>query len=89
MKLITEQIIEEVTSLPPEMQEEALDFVRFLKLKHRKAAAQPPEQEPNGTKLARLMEEIAARGTAFKDIKDPAAWQREIRKDRPLPGRED
>ncbi len=25
---------------------------------------------------------------AFKDIKDPVAWQREIRKDRPLPGRE-
>ena len=24
----------------------------------------------------------------FKDIKDPVAWQREIRKDRPLPGRE-
>lgn len=25
---------------------------------------------------------------AFGDIKDPVAWQREIRKDRPLPGRE-
>jgi antitoxin component of MazEF toxin-antitoxin module len=25
---------------------------------------------------------------AFKSIKDPAAWQREIRKDRPLPGRD-
>jgi antitoxin component of MazEF toxin-antitoxin module len=25
---------------------------------------------------------------AFKEIKDPVAWQREIRKDRPLPGRE-
>lgn len=24
----------------------------------------------------------------FRDIKDPAAWQREIRKDRTLPGRE-
>ena len=24
----------------------------------------------------------------FKDIKDPVAWQREIRKDRPLPGRD-
>ena len=23
----------------------------------------------------------------YKDIKDPVAWQREIRKDRPLPGR--
>lgn len=25
---------------------------------------------------------------AFSDIKDPGAWQREIRKDRPLPGRD-
>lgn len=24
----------------------------------------------------------------FKNIKDPVAWQREIRKDRPLPGRD-
>ena len=25
---------------------------------------------------------------AFAEIEDPVAWQREIRKDRPLPGRE-
>ena len=25
---------------------------------------------------------------AFSSIKDPSAWQREIRKDRPLPGRD-
>lgn len=25
----------------------------------------------------------------FRDIDDPVAWQREIRADRPLPGRED
>ena len=24
----------------------------------------------------------------FRDIEDPVAWQREIRKDRPLPGRD-
>lgn len=24
----------------------------------------------------------------YRDIKDPIAWQREIRKDRPLPGRD-
>ncbi|MBF0220343.1 MAG: hypothetical protein HQL49_12570 [Gammaproteobacteria bacterium] len=47
-----------------------------------------PDKEPNGAKIAKLMAEIAARGTAFQDIDDPVAWQREIRKDRPLPGRE-
>jgi hypothetical protein len=25
---------------------------------------------------------------AFRTIKDPVAWQREVRKDRPLPGRD-
>ena len=25
---------------------------------------------------------------AYSNVKDPVAWQREIRKDRPLPGRE-
>jgi len=33
------------------------------------------------------MTQIANRGTAFKQI-DPIAWQREVRKDRPLPDRE-
>lgn len=89
MNTTTQEIIEEIATLPPEMQEEALDFVRFLKSKQKRATRQMPEHEPNGTKLARLMEEIAKRGTAFKEIEDPGAWQREIRKDRPLPGRED
>lgn len=33
--------------------------------------------------------EVAIRSNAFADIKDPVAWQREIREDRPLPERED
>jgi len=32
--------------------------------------------------------DAAVRTNAFADIKDPAAWQREIRKDSPLPGQE-
>jgi hypothetical protein len=32
--------------------------------------------------------ELAAAG-GIKSIPDPAAWEREIRQDRPLPGRED
>ena len=42
--------------------------------------------ELNGTAIARIMEKMAARN-ALSEIKDPSAWQREIRKDRPLPGR--
>jgi len=32
--------------------------------------------------------EAAVATNAFADIADPAAWQREIRQDRPLPGRD-
>ena len=41
----------------------------------------------NGPEVARLFEELS-KSNPFADIKDPVAWQREQRKDRPLPGRE-
>lgn len=41
----------------------------------------------NHAKIQKILAELQA-NRAFKDIKDPVAWQREIRKDRPLPGRE-
>lgn len=88
MSTITQQILEDIDSLPPEMQEEALDFVRFLKSKRPKSKSKLKENTPNGTKLARLMGE-ASNKNLFSHIKDPAAWQREIRQDRPLPGREE
>lgn len=88
MSMITQQFIENLETLPPQMQEEALDFVYFLCVKLAKAAPNPQVKEPNGTKLARLMEE-ASKKNLFAHIEDPAAWQREIRKDRPLPGREE
>lgn len=89
MNAITQQIEQESETLPPALQEQVLDFVRFLKYKaERSVRIGQPDDEPNGTKLARLMTEIAERGTAFKEIEDPVVWQRETRKDRPLPNRE-
>jgi len=41
----------------------------------------------NGKKMAEALRKIAELG-GIKSIPDPVAWQREIRKDRPLPGRE-
>ncbi|MEK7602629.1 MAG: hypothetical protein AAB459_00090 [Patescibacteria group bacterium] len=38
-------------------------------------------------KIQRLWEELQAL-KPFKDIEDPVAWQRGIRKDRPMPGRD-
>ncbi len=42
----------------------------------------------NGKKIAEIMERMAARN-ALAEIEDPAKWQKEIRKDRVLPGRDD
>ena len=43
------------------------------------------KQDPQAIKKAiRNLQQVGA----YKAVKDPVAWQREIRKDRPLPGRE-
>ena len=40
-----------------------------------------------GGRMAEALEKLAA-SDAFSEISDPSEWQREIRKDRPLPGRD-
>ena len=45
--------------------------------------------DPNDKRTLReLFEKLALLGT-FNDIDDPVEWQREIRRDRPLSGREE
>lgn len=46
-----------------------------------------PEVKQDRARIRSLFKQLQELG-AYKDIKDPVAWQREIRKDRPLPGRE-
>ena len=41
-----------------------------------------------GPDMAAVLEKLAARGT-FAAIQDPVKWQRELRQDRVLPGREE
>jgi len=50
------------------------------------ARAESLERE-RGLKMAEALEALA-KVNALADITDPVAWQREIREDRPLPGRE-
>lgn len=38
--------------------------------------------------MAAVLSQLAAAG-GIRSIPDPLAWQREIRQDRPLPGRDD
>ena len=53
------------------------------------AWAPPSTEKPlEEMDLKEIFEELV-RLDPFRDIDDPVAWQREIRKDRPLPGRED
>ena len=40
-----------------------------------------------GERMAAALEKLAASG-AVVDIEDPVSWQRELRQDRPLPGRD-
>jgi len=47
------------------------------------------KKENTSEKLYQLMEKAAAEGGLFASIKNPVAWQREQRKDRVLPGREE
>jgi len=44
------------------------------------------QSKVNARKAVAALQAIADRG-GIKSIKDPVKWQREIRKDRPLPGR--
>jgi hypothetical protein len=47
------------------------------------------ERRARGQRAAQALREVAEAGGGLASIKDPVAWQREIRRDRPLPGRED
>jgi hypothetical protein len=51
-------------------------------------ATNPPPATGRGPRMAAALEELAAI-QALKEIGDPAAWERETRQDRPLPGRDE
>jgi hypothetical protein len=65
----------------------------ILELVNRRGLASVEEEtekaapEANGQKIASLMQDLAENTTLSK-IKDPVAWQREIRQDRKLPFRD-
>ena len=47
-----------------------------------------PDTTTQGERMAKALERLAA-ADALSHIQDPVEWQREMRKDRPLPGREE
>lgn len=55
----------------------------YVSIPEVKRSDDPDEIAP----VSQYLQALADMGT-FAEIEDPVAWQREIRKDRPLPGRE-
>ncbi|MBA4379248.1 MAG: hypothetical protein C0393_00900 [Anaerolinea sp.] len=83
---LLEQIEKQLSILPPEKQSEVLDFITFLQQRAQSARSASAEEE-RGKRIKAALQTLAELGT-FADITDPVEWQRQIRKDRPLPGRE-
>ncbi|MCX7014277.1 MAG: hypothetical protein NTW86_17285 [Candidatus Sumerlaeota bacterium] len=88
---LAESISEHLANLPPERQAEVLDFVLFLEQNRertRRAAPDTDDMEARRRRVTAALDALRQSG-AFAGISDPVAWQREIRQDRPLPGREE
>ena len=83
---LLEQIEKQLRDLPPEKQIEVLDFVTFLQQRVQATRSEATEEERR-KRLKKAFETLAEIGT-FSEITDPVEWQRQIRKDGPLPGRD-
>lgn len=83
---LQETINQHLSSLPENLQAEILDFVLFLEHKRQ----QKPKLMSKEQRRLRISESLSwlAKHNTFADIQDPVAWQQELRRDRPLPGRE-
>jgi hypothetical protein len=49
----------------------------------------PKEAHARGHAMAAMLEKLAEHHNTFSAITDPVRWQRELRQDRVLPGREE
>ena len=83
---LAEQIQKQLRQLPPDKQAEVLDFITFLQERVQASQSAYAEAE-RGHRIKAALRKLAELDT-FADIKDPVEWQRQTRKDRPLPGRD-
>ena len=82
------QIIQQhVDLLPQHQQSQVLDFVLFLEQKQQCSNRLVPD-DSRKKQLAESLSKLA-QSSAFKEVADPVAWQKEIRRDRHLLGRDD
>lgn len=82
-----EKLHKEIDTLDSVDMAKVRDFVGYLKSR---SVRRPIHDETEEERVAAINSALLSlqKSGAFSDIEDPVAWQREIRKDRPLPGRE-
>ena len=83
-----EVIAEHAAHFPESLKVELLHYTLFLEQKINNPIYTSQPIEPERRQLLQDKLEAAIRVNPFRDIADPLSWQREIRQDRPLPGRE-
>ena len=84
--ILIDQFSKQLT--PSQVEEERMNYIRGTRQKVTKDKKKLSKKEPNGTRLALLMQGVESKNL-FSFIEDPADWQQKIRKDKPLPGRDD
>lgn len=83
---LLEEIQQRLINLPPEKQNEVLDFIAFLQERARLVTNPESAKAEKRQRIKSALQKVAELNL-FKDISDPVEWQRQIRKDRSLPGR--
>jgi hypothetical protein len=89
-----DEIVAHAQRLPEDLRVETLRFIEFLETKSMKQNAgvgtqvtADEDKTERGRRVAAILKDLADLG-AFSNVKDPVRWQRRIREDRPLPGRD-
>jgi hypothetical protein len=73
--------------LPPELRHGKIEVTATLKVANGTSARTPTATPEMVQRRMAALARVRALDP-YRDVDDPVAWQREIRKDRPLPGRE-
>ena len=74
--------------LPPELRRSRVKVTATLEATPGNVSGETADWPARRERALAALERLAARG-GIRSIPDPVAWQREQRKDRPLPGREE
>lgn len=83
--------IDEITAhaqrLPEDLRVQTLQFIEFLETKLIDQKQDAEDKNESGRQVAAILQELADL-EAFSEIEDPVKWQRKIRADCFLPGRD-